>query len=64
MKRFLWKLLFWVLRKEKKDMAVIYATLIVKGVLEFVDVPEIKQEEVKAILLALDCAELLPMESM
>lgn len=45
-------------------MAVIYATLIVKGVLEFADVPEIKQEEVKAILLALDCAELLPMESM
>lgn len=64
MKKVLLQFLFWVLRKEKKDMAVIYATLIVKGVLEFVDVPEIKQEEVKAILLALDCAELLPMESM
>lgn len=64
MKKVLLQFLFWVLRKEKKDMAVIYATLIVKGVLEFADVPEIKQEEVKAILLALDCAELLPMESM
>ena len=64
MKKVLLQFLFWVLRKEKKDMAVIYATLIVKGVLEFADVPEIKQEEVKAILLALDCADLLPMESM
>ncbi len=64
MKKVLLQFLFWVLRKEKKDMAVIYATLIVKGVLEFADVPEIKQEEVKAILLALDCAELLLMESM
>ena len=64
MKKVLLQFLFWVLRKEKKDMAVIYATLIVKGVLEFADVPEVKQEEVKAILLALDCAELLPMESM
>lgn len=63
MKKVLLQFLFWVLRKEKKDMAVIYATLIVKGVLEFADVPEIKQEEVKAILIALDCAELLPMES-
>ena len=44
-------------------MAVIYATLIVKGVLEFVDVPEIKKDEVKGILIALDCAELLPPES-
>lgn len=64
MKKVLLQFLFWVLRKEKRDMAVIYATLIVKGVLEFTDVPEIKQEEVKAILIALDCAELLPMESM
>ena len=64
MKKVFLRFLFWILRKEKKDMAVIYATLIVKGVLEFADVPEIKQEEVKAILIALDCAELLPMESM
>lgn len=64
MKKVWLQFLFWVLRKEKRDMAVIYATLIVKGVLEFADVPEIKQEEVKAILIALDCAELLPMESM
>lgn len=63
MKRVLYKLLFWLLRKEIKDMAVIYATLIVKGVLEFVDVPEIKKDEVKGILIALDCAELLPQES-
>lgn len=64
MKKVLLQFLFWVLRKEIKNMAVIYATLIVKGVLEFADVPEIKKEEVKAILIALDCAELLPMESM
>ena len=64
MKKVLLQFLFWVLRKEKRDMAVIYATLIVKGVLEFADVPEIKKEEVKGILIALDCAELLPIESM
>ena len=63
MKKVLLQFLFWVLRKEKKDMAVIYATLIVKGVLEFADVPEIKKDEVKGILIALDCTELLPPES-
>lgn len=63
MKKVLLQFLFWLLRKEKKDMAVIYATLIVKGVLKFADVPEIKKDEVKGILITLDCAELLPQES-
>ena len=63
MKKVFLRFLFWILRKEKKDMAVIYATLIVKGVLEFVDVPECKKEQVKEILLALDCEELLSQES-
>lgn len=39
-------------------MAVIYATLIVKGVKNFADVPERLKEQVREILIALDCPEL------
>ena len=40
-------------------MAIIYATLIVKGRKNYVDVPERIKEQVKSILVDLDCAELV-----
>ena len=49
------KILF---RKDVKEMAVIYATLIVKGKKSFADVPERIKEQVKEILTDLDCPEL------
>ncbi len=39
-------------------MAVIYATLIVKGVKDFADVPARIKDQVKQILINLDCPEL------
>lgn len=39
-------------------MAVVYATLIVKGKKIFADVPEKLKEQVRDILTALDCPEL------
>lgn len=47
-------LLFLMLRKEVEDMAVIYATLIVKGVKTIDDVPEMILEQVKQILKKLE----------
>lgn len=45
-------------RKEVKEMAVVYATLIVKGKKDFSDVPERIQDQVKEVLIDLDLAEL------
>lgn len=42
------------LRKEVKNMAIIYATLIVKGLKTIDDVPQIIKEDVKAVLIALE----------
>lgn len=39
-------------------MAVVYATLIVKGKKTISDVPQKLQDTVKAILIDLDCGEL------
>ena len=39
-------------------MAVIYATLIVKGKKSFADVPEKIKAQVKEVLVDLDCPEL------
>lgn len=49
------KILF---RKDVQTMAVIYATLIVKGKKTFADVPEKIKNKVKEVLVALDCPEL------
>lgn len=49
------KILF---RKDVNEMAVIYATLIVKGKKNFADVPERIKEQVKEVLIDLECAEL------
>ncbi len=45
-------------RKEVAIMAVIYATLIVKGKKKFADVPEIIKEQVRQILVDLEVPEL------
>lgn len=56
------KILDWVLclifRKGVKDVAVIYATLIVKGLKKFSEVPASLKEKVKEILIALELPEL------
>jgi hypothetical protein len=51
-------LLIFLFRKEVKTMAVIYATLIVKGKKTFAQVPARIQDQVKEILTDLDCPEL------
>lgn len=52
---FILKLFF---RKERVTMAVIYATLIIKGKKTFADVPEVIKEKVKQILTDLEVPEL------
>lgn len=47
-----------LLGKGVEAVAVVYATLIIKGVKTFADVPDLLKEQVKEILIALDCAEL------
>lgn len=49
------KILF---RKDVQEMAVVYATLIIKGKKEFADVPVRIKEQVKQVLIDLDCGEL------
>jgi hypothetical protein len=48
--------IFW--RKEVKDMAVIYATLIVKGKKKIEDVPAKIRDQVKELLVDLEVPEL------
>lgn len=50
------KILF---RKNVAEMAVVYATLIIKGKKTFADVPARIQEQVKQVLIDLDCPELV-----
>lgn len=45
-------------RKDVKEMAVIYATLIVKGKKNYADVPARIKEQVREVLIDLDCADL------
>lgn len=52
-------LLCLILGKGVKDMAVVYATLIVKGKKNYADVPAKLKEQVKEILIDLDCADLV-----
>lgn len=53
--QFIIKILF---RKDVEYMAVIYATLIIKGKKTFADVPEKIKDKVKEVLIDLDCPEL------
>jgi len=45
-------------RKDVEEMAVVYATLIIKGKKNFADVPDRIKDQVKEVLIALDCPEL------
>ena len=49
------KILF---RKEVFIMAVVYATLIIKGKKTFAEVPDRIKDQVREVLIALDCGEL------
>ena len=48
-------LLFLLLRKEVETMAIIYATLIVKGKKTYAQVPEKIKPQVKQVLIDLEC---------
>lgn len=48
-----------IFRKEVSVMAVIYATLIVKGKRTYASVPAVLKDEVKAILIELELPELV-----
>lgn len=45
-------------RKDVKTMAIIYATLIIKGKKTFADVPDKIKEKVREVLTDLDCPKL------
>lgn len=47
-----------LLGKGVQDMTVVYATLIIKGKKTFADVPDLLKEDVREILIALDCGYL------
>lgn len=55
-------LLFLLLRKEVETMAVIYATLIVKGKKTYAQVPEKIKLQVKQVLIDLECEDLITEE--
>jgi hypothetical protein len=44
--------------KVVEDMAVVYATLIIKGKKTFAQVPDTLKEQVRQILIDLECPEL------
>lgn len=52
-------LLFLLFRKEVDTMAVIYATLIVKGRKTFRQVPDKIKDQVRQVLVDLECEELI-----
>ena len=47
-----------LLGKEVRDMAVVYATLIINGKKKFSDVPDRIKDQVKEVLIDLDCGDL------
>jgi hypothetical protein len=55
-------LLFLLLRKEVETMAIIYATLIVKGKKTYTQVPEKIKPQVKQVLIDLECEDLITEE--
>lgn len=52
-------LLFLMLGKEVYTMAIIYATLIVKGKKTFAQVPERIRNQVREVLIDLECEDLI-----
>lgn len=55
-------LFFLLLRKEVETMAIIYATLIVKGKKTYAQVPEKIKPQVKQVLIDLECEDLITEE--
>ena len=55
-------LLFLLLRKEVETMAIIYATLIIKGKKTYAQVPEKIKPQVKQALIDLECEDLITEE--
>lgn len=52
------RIAFILLRKEVNTMAVVYATLIVKGKKTIGDVPSMVKDQVKQVLIDMDLPEL------
>ena len=52
-------LLFLLFGKEEETMAVIYATLIVKGKKTYAQVPEKIKPQVRQVLIDLECEDLI-----
>lgn len=48
----------FIYKQEVEDMAVIYATLIIKGKKKFKDVPKFLKERVRQVLIDLEAEEL------
>ena len=55
-------LLFLLLRKEVETMAIIYATLIIKGKKTYAQVPEKIKPQEKQVLIDLECEDLITEE--
>lgn len=53
------RIFLWLFRKDVERMAMAYATLIIKGKRRFSDVPERLKEQVREILIDLDCGHLI-----
>ena len=53
------KLLMFLLDRKGDTMAVVYATLIIKGKKTFSQVPASLKEQVRQILIDLDCEHLI-----
>jgi hypothetical protein len=56
--RLRWLIIEILFRKEMGQMAVVYATLIIKGKKTFADVPDKLKDQVKQVLIDLDCGDL------
>lgn len=52
------RIAFYLLRREVEEMAVVYATLIIKGKKTIEQVPGLIREQVKEILVDMDLPEL------
>jgi len=53
-----WLIIKILFRKAVNEMAVVYATLIIKGKKTFADVPDKLKDQVKEVLIDLDCGHL------
>lgn len=54
----LWVIINILCRKVVGDVAVVYATLIIKGKKTYADVPDKIKDKVKEVLIDLDCGDL------